>query len=591
MRPQTLRHELRQRLQRNRERVLLRVVPQNETVAAELTGKEILEQAEAIAARCSAAAPREVVLLLLPHSLELFLLHIGLVLSDRVPAILPWPTTRVDPEKYQRNLLHQLGNLPADELVTTPSLVADLGAGLPFPVRPCDIDGAARFESAVPESAAKDILQARDAAPQRNREALFLQFSGGTTGTQKCVVVTGEMLVEQLDRLQTVLAFSEEDGVGSWLPLYHDMGLIACLWLPLWAGAPSVHISATDWLFRPEMLLQNMDRYHATFCWMPNFGFSYMAKARGRMEGTYALDHTRAWINCSEPVRLRSFDRFAEAFADWGVRPTALQASYAMAENVFAVTQTTLGCLPATYKRHELDHAAQRYTSRAFELLDDVYVSSGKLLPGMELKITGPSGEHRDDAQPGEIQIRTTSLFHGYWGRDGYVRHSLSRDGWYATGDYGFTVADELFVVGRIKDIIVVAGQNIFPEDVEAVVNTIQEVYPGRAVAFGVEDEQYHTQNLAVVAELRGTFDRQRADAVGQLMKRLITAVLGIPPRYTVAVPERWIVKSTAGKISRQDTRTRFTTEFLEKKVFHSMLCALVEPLLERIQLLNCMPL
>src|ERR1044072_764330 len=132
-----LRRELRHRLQRNSERVLLRVVPQNETVPVELTGRETLEQAEAIAARCSAASNRDVVLLLLPHSLELFLLHIGLVLSDRIPAILPWPTTRVDPEKYQRNLLHQLGNLPAGELVTIPRLAANLEAGLPFPARPC----------------------------------------------------------------------------------------------------------------------------------------------------------------------------------------------------------------------------------------------------------------------------------------------------------------------------------------------------------------------------------------------------------------------------------------------------------------------
>src|SRR6516165_10111351 len=185
-------------------------------------------------------------------------------------------------------------------------------------------------------------------------DALFLQFSGGTTGTQKCVVVTGAMLAEQVWRLSEALAQDRSDGVVSWLPLYHDMGLIACLYFPLCAGIPSLHFAASDWLLRPELLFRYIQDYRASLCWLPNFAFSYLAQCRETMRGSYTLAHVRAWINCSEPVRRKSVRDFAERFADWGVVPSALQSSYAMAENVFAVTQSVLGKCPPTVSRSQV---------------------------------------------------------------------------------------------------------------------------------------------------------------------------------------------------------------------------------------------
>ena len=123
-----------------------------------------------------------------------------------------------------------------------------------------------------------------------------------------------------------------------------------------------------------------MERYRATFCWVPNFAFSYLAAQRNRLQGAYSLGHVRAWINCSEPVRLRSFREFAEAFGPWGVTMEALQASYAMAENVFAVSQTPLGAVPRTFPRIRLRPGPTTLRAHAFELLDNVYVTSGTIL-------------------------------------------------------------------------------------------------------------------------------------------------------------------------------------------------------------------
>lgn len=539
----------------------------------ELSGPNLLSRSLELADRYCEAPPSSVVLLLLPHSLELFLLHLGLILRGRLPAVLAWPTSRIDPEKYQRNVLHQLQNLPAAQLITLPRLARSLDPGLAYQATGCPIANHEKLE----ESFRVDlgIVHAELRIPSRGaddtpEDALFLQFSGGTTGAQKCVVVTAPMLVNQLRRLSEALQFTSADSVASWLPMYHDMGLIACFWLPLWHGAPSTQFAATDWLLDPGMLFRLIAEYRATFCWLPNFAFSYLATHKARIGRPSKVAHVRAWVNCSEPVRERSFRKFAKAFAEFGVRPEQCQASYAMAENVFAVSQTPLDTPPRIIARDRVGGLATTNPDRtAFDLLDDHYVSSGRILDGTQLRIRGFDGALCGDRIAGGIEISGESLFRGYWGNGGFSTQSLDGDGWYATGDYGFTDAGDLYVIGRVKDIIIVAGQNIFPEDVETLVNSIEGVYPGRVVAFGVEDAAHGSESLAVVAEMHGEFDVRRARGIERKIHRLISSALGVGAGHVRAVPERWIIKSTAGKISRRETRQRFLQEELHPRNEH----------------------
>jgi len=553
--------ELRRRLAQNTRGTLLRIVL-SESSVLELTGDEITRQALQVAEKFSRSQSGDVVLILLPHSRELFLLHLGLVLTKRIPAILPWPTARIDPEKYQRNLAHQLRNLPARELVTLPRLAQNLRPALPYSVSACPIDSGNRWEESIRNPPLEALPPGEVDLPRSSppTDALFLQFSGGTTGAQKAVVVTAPMLASQLESLGSRLALSAEDSVVSWLPLYHDMGLIACLWLPLWYGTPSLHLSATDWLLNPALLFEFMARYRGTFCWLPNFAFSFLSGQRQRILGSYSLGHVRAWINCSEPVRLLSCNAFAQQYAHCGVVPESLQASYAMAENVFAVTQTELGKAPASFSRASVDRGAS-YPQLAFDLIEDVYVSSGGVLSGMRIRIVNSEGASCEDAEAGEIQIRTECMFSGYWGKRGFSATSFTSDGWYATGDYGFFSKGELFVIGRLKDIVIVGGQNIFPEDVEAVVNTVSGIYPGRVVAFGMLNEAHGTEGLAIVAEARD--DSADVGSLQHEIFQLVLSAIGVAPRVVSVVPQRWIVKSTAGKISRRETRERFEREIL----------------------------
>jgi fatty-acyl-CoA synthase len=557
---------LRRQLLAHGEKVLLRVVmsPDFERPAG-FAGKTILERAEKLAASFVLPKKRCVVLLLLPHSPELFLLQIGLVLAGHIPAILAWPTNRVDQGKYQRNLVHQLKHLPANILITLPRLAENLAVSLSYRVEGLALENGASLEKLFPTGPVSEKIEGADIFARHlepEDDALFLQFSGGTTGAQKAIVVTASMLAAQFKLLRNALRFTDADSVVSWLPLYHDMGLIACYWMPLWHGASSLQMAANDWVINPELLLKYVARYRATFCWLPNFSFAYMSQRREYMQEQYRLDSVRAWINCSEPVRFVSITEFAKTFVDWGVEKESLQASYAMAETVFAITQSELGREAVCVSRNSVKQGSQSYSERAFELIDDVYVSSGKVLASTELRIAAADGSNCADVVAGEIYVRTPCLFSGYWGPEGFQKHSL-KDGWHATGDYGFLMDDELFVIGRFKDIVIVGGNNIFPEDVESVVNRIDEVYPGRVVAFGVEDQEYGTQGLAIVAEMRNAFDEETALELEAAIRKLVLTTIGTAPRYVVVVPQRWIVKSTAGKISRKETRERFVSERL----------------------------
>jgi fatty-acyl-CoA synthase len=556
---------LRQRLESASDQVLLRVLGSGrESDVVELRGPELCARSIEVAQNYCQAPHSGVVLLLLPHSTELFLLHLGLLLIGRLPAILAWPTNRIDPEKYQRNILHQLGSLPAAQLLTLPRLARNLDPGMKFIVTACPIRQYERFESGfsinldVPRVEKQDSYHFEGSAPE---DAVFLQFSGGTTGNQRCVVVTTSMLVNQLDRLSKALQFNREDGVASWLPLYHDMGLIACFWLPLWNGATSIQFAASEWLMDPGMLFRLITKYRTTFCWLPNFAFAYLAAQKQKVDSSLNLAIVRAWINCSEPVRDHSFQAFVEAFAALGVQSHQCQASYAMAENVFAVTQTPLGSAPATFSRLSVEGASLDQRQTSYHLLDDRYVSSGRSLEDTAFRIRRTNGDLCSDAVAGAIEICGKSLFPGYWGRDGFQSQSLTADGWYVTGDYGFTHGDDLYVIGRIKDIIITAGVNVFPEDIESLVHTVKGIYPGRVVAFGVDDTVRGTESVAVVAEMRGKFNSSSAAALELQIRRLISSVLGISARYVRVTPERWIVKSTAGKISRHETRLRFLRE------------------------------
>jgi acyl-CoA synthetase (AMP-forming)/AMP-acid ligase II len=259
-------------------------------------------------------------------------------------------------------------------------------------------------------------------------------------------------------------------------------------------------------------------------------------------------------VNCSEPVRADSHERFFARVARCGLDARALTACYAMAEATFAVTQTRPGHQAKALhaKRDEL--AQGRYEPASSADLSRTCVSSGHDIPGCEVRISGANGEQLADGLIGEIEIRSSSLFDGYR-NDSEGTARVLRGGWYASGDYGFRHARELYVIGRNKDIIIVAGKNLFPEDIEDAVGQVDGVIPGRVVAFGEDDDELGTEGVSVIVEtsLHGSGD------LGPLRVAVLKAAMAIDVtlRRVYIAPLRWLIKSSAGKPSRRANKDR----------------------------------
>ncbi|MBP9503652.1 MAG: AMP-binding protein, partial [Candidatus Promineofilum sp.] len=273
-------------------------------------------------------------LVVIAHTQNLESVHAfwGALLMGAVPSMFPTLTEKLDPEVYMRGMaeLARLSDVAA--VLTTDEFAPTLR-----PNMPCPVYGSSDLES-LP---APD--QPSPFSP-RPSEIAFLQHSSGTTGLQKGVALSHTAVLNQLAAYSRAISLCENDVVVSWLPLYHDMGLIAGFLLPLTLGVPLVLMSPFDWVSRPALLLRAIHDHGGTLCWLPNFAYNHCARRiRRRDSQGWSLASMRLFINCSEPVRHDSHQLFLERFAENGARPEMLAVSYAMAENTFAVTQTSPG--------------------------------------------------------------------------------------------------------------------------------------------------------------------------------------------------------------------------------------------------------
>ena len=404
-----------------------------------------------------------------------------------------------------------------------------------------------------PEAGGSDVP--RRVHAMRDSDPLLLQHSSGTTGLQKPVLLSHRAVLEHVTRYGDFLAVSQGDKVVSWLPLYHDMGLIAAFHLPLALGIPTIQIDPFEWVLAPSLLLEVMSVERATIAWLPNFAFSMMAdKIRDEdLEGV-TLDSCRMVINCSEPVRHRDQEKFFNRFAPRGLRREALSSCYAMAETTFAVTQTPPGREPTVLAIDP--QALSRGMARpvTHPSATKVCVSSGELVPGCCIRITDDEFNDVDDGSVGEVLIKSSAMFDGYRNYPEKTAAAI-RDGWYLSGDYGFKYGNDYYIIGRKKDVVIVAGNNVYPEDVEAVMNDLIGLIPGRVVAFGEEDAEFGSERLTIVAETPLTDEEQRR----QLRMAIIKAGMGIDVSITnvYLVPPRFLVKSSAGKPSRSVNKER----------------------------------
>jgi len=349
--------------------------------------------------------------------------------------------------------------------------------------------------------------------------------------------------------------------VVSWLPLYHDMGFVACFVTPLISGLRIVEMSPFDWVQRPALLLDAIDSQGGTLCWLPNFAFKVLSEERllkiaAEQGRSWRLGGVRAFISCSEPVMAEAIALFTTRLAPFGLRRDQVLASYAMAEAIFGVTQNAIGAPVVAH----VSRAALEREGRAVPATpgtEDVIelVSCGTALPTIAIEVRDTTGRVLGDGEVGQIHVAGPHVFAGYRHQPELNAGVIDAGGFFATGDLGFVLDGALYVTGRLKDLIIIRGRNYYPQDIEALVGAVAGVVPGRVAAFGIPDAASGTEQLVILMEIA---DGEAPGRVALAVRRAIAQSLDTTAGDVRVVPPRALVKSTSGKVSRAENRRRY---------------------------------
>lgn len=498
--------------------------------------------------------PGDCCALIMRHHKDFYPCYMGISLLGAIPAVLAYPNARLHPDKFLHGLSGMAQKSGLDWVLTEKELDAVLTPlvlhgkssikGILFPLE---------WRHRSRERGLEDPLIRKGRGETDGSRPFLLQHSSGTTGLQKAVVLSHQAILDHVERCGEAIGLNSTDKVVSWLPLYHDMGLIGAFHIPLAFGIPSIQIDPFQWISAPAIFFQAISQERATLTWLPNFSYHYMAERVSDvdMEGL-DLSSLRMFINAGEVVRFESHKKFFERFRKYGIQKTSLAASYGMAEATMAVTQTSPGSEAATLAVDRGALAEGIVMPPKSEGSRRVCTSSGKLLRDCSIRILDERGAPLPEDRVGTFAIRSISLFEGYRNNPEKNKQVLS-EGWYLSGDRGFLHEGEYFVIGRGDDVIICAGRNIFPEDIEDALNHVRGVIPGRSVAFGVENSAKGTEDVCVVAEtaLEG---KEEKDALVLAIKQAGMSIdVTLASVYLVA--PRSLIKSSSGKISRKMNR------------------------------------
>ena len=513
---------------------------------------ELWRSAAGMARMIEPVAAGRLVQLVMPLGRHLIAAHLGAQMLGCTVSIFTHPSPKLSHEAYRRNLANALGLIHPDVVVTVPAYADDLrqaiGSG---PCRTVVVDGEPAADATAP-----DVWCMR--GPD---DVAVIQYSSGSTGLQKGVALTNRMILQQIDHYARFIELDPaSDRICSWLPLYHDMGLFTAYLMPLVTGTPVSMIDPFRWIQDPLSLLRIVDRERGTLCWLPNFAFNVLA-VRGAELAPQTLDLAclRGVSNCSEPVSDRSLEQFVMSLAPQGLRAEAAWVCYAMAENAFAVTGCGQGTAP--YRKLVID--SERYSQgdavaateagRAMTL-----ASCGVPVDDCEIRIVDPAS--RSDlpvGRVGEVAIRSPFLFREYLNNPEATASCRDGAGWYYSGDLGFVHDGHLYLSGRKKDLIIVAGRNFYPQDIERIASSVPGVVPGRVVALGDRDDAMGTERVIVVVESRENDEAIRKSIAGEIRRRIYEE-LDCPVSDVVVMPHMWLHKTSSGKIARGQNLARY---------------------------------
>lgn len=515
-----------------------------------LTYGELAEQSRGVGRglRQAGLQPGDRVAIMLPTSKAFFIAFFGTLYAGGVPTPIYPPARPSQLEEHLRRQAGILRNAGAVLLVASPETIA-VGRLLKLQVESLrdvvSVETLSKGTGTLPGQVAPHGLA-------------LLQYTSGSTGTPNGVALSHLNLLANIRAIGQALEAGPADIFVSWLPLYHDMGLIGAWLGSLYFAAPLVVMSPLTFLVRPEQWLWAIHRHRATLSAAPNFAFELcLRKIEDATIAGLDLSSLRMLANGSEAVSPETIHRFAARFAQYGFRPEAMAPVYGLAENAVGLAFPPLGRAPII-DRVDRGALARNGNARPAGPNDPnalEFVACGRPLPGHEIRIVGAMGE-LGERQEGLLQFRGPSATAGYFANPAKTRQLFDGD-WLNSGDLAYIADGDVFITGRSKDIIIRAGRHIYPEEIEAAIGEVDGVRKGCVVAFGTHDPRAGTERLVILAESHET-DPAAVSALRQRIEDAATRRLDAPPEEVILVAPRTVPKTSSGKLRRAAARELF---------------------------------
>jgi fatty-acyl-CoA synthase len=495
------------------------------------------------------------VAIILPEPDNFVLTFMGALTGGIVPVPMYPPLTLAKMEAYGATVRHILSASGAKALITVPGLENMLEEHLVTAAGRSDVriileeelDGEPMERPHVPCNVTPDDLA-------------FLQFTSGSTRKPKGVMVTHRNLSVNAHSIMFdgLKSTSEDKGV-TWLPLFHDMGLIGFVIAPLFAQVQVMFLPTMNFIRRPGTWLDAIHRFRGTITFAPNFAYSLSTRAvRASQSKEWDLSCLKAMGCGAEPIQPETLRNFVGRFAENGLNPRAVLPCYGLAEATLAVTFIDLDETMKT--DHVCPVGMKEGKARganghgAMEV-----VSCGRPFPKHELRIVDDAGNEVPERTVGHVLLRGPSVTSGYFGQPEATAETF-KNGWLHTGDLGYLAGGELYVCGRAKDLIILNGKNYYPQDIERVASDTHGVRPDQVIAFAREGEG--SEECVIVAEAkRASFD---ADLVESTIKQKVRTELGIPVAEVVFIKRNSMPKTSSGKVRRRETKQRLEAGTLE---------------------------
>ena len=516
-----------------------------------LRHRDLLDDARAVASGLATRGllPAQAVALMLPTGRDYLACFFGAMMAGCIPVPIYPPARMAQIEDHLKRHARILSNAETALIVTVEQ------------AKPV----ARMLQAAVPGLAAvvtPSELRA-PAEPPRHRaqggDIAFIQYTSGSTGDPKGVALTHDNLLANIRALGKAAQVVPSDVFVSWLPLYHDMGLIGAWFGSLYHGIPLVLMPPLAFLARPALWLQTITRHRGTISAAPNFAYELCVRHIGD-EALAGIDLSswRLALNGAEPVSVSTLEAFSARFAQCGFRRNALTPVYGLAENSVGLA------FPPPERGPRIDHIQREAFMREGKAIpataDDssalAIPSCGRPLPGHDIRVIDEAGSEAPERCIGRLEFRGPSATAGYY-RNPSASARLFHDGWLDSGDYAYMAEGEVHVTGRIKDLIKHGGRNLYPYDLEEAAGNLPGIRKGCVAVFGSTDPASGSERLVIMAETREHDDAART-RLREVLNQTAVDVIGMPADDIVLVPPHSVLKTSSGKIRRLASREAY---------------------------------